>query len=338
MNGSSVSGNENLFILSFRDVLDPTRIQELDRLADNMIRIRGYDAEAVRVASDLRRPEFFLPVNEVVSDYCPTHRYSYIHKIEGRTPRPTWAGLMGRIIDELYVELFGEIARYASSTSLDKFYLSENLQQYASNAVARARDLIEKRKTQLRDPPNGEKTEVFLKGLAKILRYESELCCALLDHSISFKEDIRLGSEFVLLFPYNMKCKIATSDLGFSGSAEPDFIYSNRVVGDIKTGSWSNSFELTLAAYALAYENETRKKMNLGIIVNPVLTDKRTVPLYIHSGVRIIEDVFRQAVLLSRNRKLEMLMNNRQPPLPEQKDVCQPCGYYDYCWAGGLDA
>jgi CRISPR/Cas system-associated exonuclease Cas4 (RecB family) len=251
---------------------------------------------------------------------------------------PTWAGLKGRIIDELYVGLFEEIARYVTCTKLDQFYVVENLQQYAGKAVAGVRKEIEQRRPKLRDPPDDQETDGFLKELWKIFRYESQLCGALLDYKISSKKDIRLKSEFVLLFPFNLKCKIVASDLGFSGSAEPDFIYSSRVVGDIKTGSWRDSFELTLAAYALAYENETRRKMNLGIIVNPALTDSRTVPLHMGSEIRIIEDVVRKAVLVNRDRRLATIRDNVEPPLPEQKDICQPCGYYDDCWTGGSHA
>jgi CRISPR/Cas system-associated exonuclease Cas4 (RecB family) len=328
-----------VFILSFRDVLDPKKIEDLDRLADSKITVRGYNVEEVKPGSDLRRTEFFLPVNEIAGDYCPTHRYSYIHKVEKRTPKSTWAGLRGRIVDSTYTGMFEELGRYVSSADLKQLYVIESLSEYAKKAVDSARAEITCRKQDLMDPPTNQKIDKFLEELGKILRYESELCGTLLDYKISSKEDIRLKSEFVLLFPYNLKCKIRAPDLGFSGSAEPDFIYSNKVIGDVKTGPWRESFRLTLAAYALAYENETRKKMNLGIIVNPVLMDTRTVPLYTCSEIEIIEDVFRKAALANRDQKLTMIKSGSKPPLPERETVCAsgPCGYHDECWVAKVD-
>lgn len=326
-----------MFILSFRDALDPKKIEDLDRMADGQIRIRGYNVGKVKPSSDLSKKEFFLPVNEIVGDYCPTHRYSYIHKVESLSPKGTWAGLKGRIVDSIYAEMFEELTRYASSSHLKQLYVVENMNGYSKKAVDSARTEIAHRKDDLRNPPTDQEIDEFLKELSNMLRFESELCGTLFDYKVSSKEDIKLKSELVLLFPYNIKCKIAAADLGFSGSAEPDFIYSSKVIGDVKTGPWRNSFSLTLAAYALAYENETGKKMNLGVIINPIFTPTRTVPLHTRSEIQILDDVLRKAVLANRDQKLSMIKNKVKPPLPEQDVVCQPCGYYDQCWAADVD-
>jgi CRISPR/Cas system-associated exonuclease Cas4 (RecB family) len=322
-----------VFIVPFRDALDPKRIQDLDKLAEDQISIRGFNLEKVKPRSDLCNKKFFLPVNEIVGDYCPTHRYSYIRKIEKLKPKSTWVGLKGNIIDSICPEMFKELGRYASSSNLNNLYLIENLNQHTNQAVQDARTLIDQKKSQLKDPPSDAEIEEFLKELQKILRFENELSSALLDFKISLKEDIKLSAELLLLFPFNVKCKLSAPDLGFSGSAEPDFIYANRVMGDIKSGVWRESFPLTPTAYALAYENETGRKMNLGVIINPVMTQARTVPLHTHSEIYIIDNALRKAVLANRDQKLNMIRMNAKPPLPDQNTVCQPCGYYDECWA-----
>ena len=118
-------------------------------------------------------------------------------------------------------------------------------------------------------------------------------------------------------FPFIPKPKLIAPDLGFSEGAEPDFIYANRVICDVKTGQWRKSFFLTLAAYALAYENENKKPMNLGVVINPVLQSNRNVPLYRNLEIIIIDDRYRKIVKTLRDKKFELMKNAKDPSKPK---------------------
>lgn len=314
-------------------ITDPRRMNDLDKRAHSEITIRGYDLNKVSVPSELKDKNWFLPVNLIVGDYCPTGRYLYLKKIKNEIKlESTWEMYTGKIIDSLYQNLFERFRDYLNKTKIGELCVREELQKFSEESLSEITKDIEKDKENIINFPKKEEVDSFLNDIKKILRYEVQLCSSIIDFKISIKEDINLKSEAALLFPFNFKVKFLASDLGFSKGVEPDFILANKVVGEIKTGEWQEFFNLALAAYALAYENEHKQDMNLGVIVNPILKKNRTVPLYLNSQVIIIEDRYRKAVLFLRNKKLEMMKRGEDPNIPKDKKSCYSCGYFNYCW------
>jgi len=312
---------------------NPQRMESLDNLAENQIKIRGYHLYKVVVPPELKRREWFLPVNLIAGEYCPTRRYLYLKKFkENVKPKLTWEAFQGKVVDDLYKSLFNEFYKYTNSTELKKLYVKEELENFQAPFLDKVQKEIERNKSSMLSTPEQEEIEGFIFSLKKILRYETQLCSSIIDFKISMKRDINLKAEIALLFPFNFKVKINAPDLGFSEGVEPDFIFAEKVMGDIKTGEWREFFNLTIAAYALAYENEHRRNMNLGVIINPTFTENRTVPCYPHSSIEIIEDRYRKAVLTIRDEKLEMMKSGEDPNTPSDETLCYSCGYFSHCW------
>jgi len=323
-----------MFNLVLSDMsIEPKRIDSLDKQADSEITIRGYDLDKVMVPPELRRKEWFLPVNEIVSDYCPTDRYLYLTKIVKETAEPTWERFRGKVIDELYPDLFKALSSYVEQSNLATLQIREALEDFKKSRLENVQKSYKKEKKKLMNPPTEGEFKDFLNGVSKIVRYETQLCSAILDYKVSMKKDIRVKSEFALLFPFVSKPKLSAPELGFSEGQEPDFIYANRVVCDVKTGKWRDFFLLTLAAYALAFENENKKPMNLGVIINPVLDNNRNVPFYLNSEIVIIGDEYRKIVKTLRDKKLEFMKNAKDPCKPEDEKPCISCGFHNnFCW------
>ncbi|NVM55788.1 MAG: CRISPR-associated protein Cas4 [Candidatus Helarchaeota archaeon] len=321
-----------MFSIALKDLINPRKIDELDRQADSEIKLRGYDLKA-KVPSDLKTKEWYLPVNEIVSDFCPSERYFYLRKYRKEVPRQlTWTIFKGRVIDDLYEDLFKKFQKYVSSTHLKQLYIKENLEKYREGKLVLIRDEIEKQKDSMIRKPAAEEIENVLKNIDKLLRFECQICGTILDFKISMKKDINLKSEVALLFSFTFKPKIYSLDLGFTEGISPDFLYGQRTIGEIKTGVWKDMFNLSCAAYALAYENENQKNMNLMIVLNPSFDINRTVPLYPNLDAGIIHDRYRKAVITLRNRRIELIKKNKDPGLPDDRHSCVNCCYYNFCW------
>ncbi len=322
-----------MFALAFSDFADPRKIVGLDVQAEEEIAVRGYDVGKVGVGADLKSPKWFLPVNEIASSYCPTDRYSYLKKYRKIKWERTWDMLKGSIVDELYGSLFKEFQACTIKGKLKDLLLFPQMEKFKETKLHEVEETVSKCKPKLMKAPSDAQESAFLEHIKSLLCFEIRLCTSILDFRMSIKKDIHVKAEVALLFPFNLKVKILALDLGFSGGAEPDFIYNGRVIGDIKTGEWQEFFNLTLAAYALAYENENHRNLNLGIIINPTFDKNRSVPLFDNFGVSIVGDRHRKAVLTLRDKKLNLMKSKQDPGKPGSRDDCfNGCRYLEYCW------
>lgn len=323
-----------MFSLAFSDLMDPQKIDKLKQIAKDKITVRGYKIDQVAVDPALKNRSWFLPINEIVSDYCPSNRYSFLKKYMPQVKiQLTWESHKGRVIDNLYKDLYEKFCSYIDSANIRTIAIQEELRKYQVEVIDKIKSEIEKLKGKMISPPNSKEIGDFVRDLNKLLNLEIESCAAIMDHKISLKKDINLKSEIKVIFPFIFKTKINAIDLGFSEGLEPDFIYRLLVIGEIKCGEWREFFRLSCAAYALAYEFEHRSDLDLGVVLNPIFDENRTVPLYLNSEISIIDDRYRKTVLSLRDKKLALMKEKQDPGTPENKDKCPSgCGYLNYCW------
>jgi len=325
-----------MFSIVFADLLDPKKIDNLREVARKKITIRGYNYNynPVKLAPELSNNAWFLPINEIVSDYCPTNRYSYLRKYVPEVKiQLTWDSFKGRIIDNIYENLYKELVKCIAGAKLKNLFLRESLEKFKNIWIEKVKKDINKEKAKMTNAPNGKEIDIFINNIEKLLRFEIELCSAIVDYRISMKEDINLSTEIALLFPFIFRGKINALKLGFSSGLELDFIYTGKVMGEIKSGEWREFYKLSCAAYALAYEYENKRDLDLGIVLCPLFYNKRTVPLYYKSEIEILDDTYRKAVLLLRNKKISLMKERRDPGTPKNKEDCpKGCGYLNYCW------
>lgn len=323
-----------MFNLALQNLaIKPNQISNLNSVANKSIKVRGFDHKS-DVPVDLSNPKWFLSINQIVNDYCPTDRFMYLEKIKRTAQREkTWESLVGNIIDDLYAEMITGIISYLRNVELEKLNLFHEFSSYRAEKLSSIDKKIKQEKDSLLKKPNQTIITNFLKDINKIMIYEHQLAHTIVNYVISLKGvDINLKSEVDILFPYTIKPKINPVGIGFTRGQEPDFIFDNQIVGDVKTGEWRQSFLYTLAAYALAYEREKNKPLNLGIVVNPVFNKKRPVPLYTNFRVILIQDYFRNAVLIARDKKLLMIKTKSDPGVAKNESDCVNCGYYKHCW------
>lgn len=312
--------------------LTTDRVNQLDYDANNRIQIRGYHPR-YDIPADFKDSELFLPFNEIPIKYCPTDRYSYLHKYESSALRnPTWESFTGKILDETYDKFITKLLAYLRESKLSSVNVLKYFESINETFLEKQRQLIESKKDTLQTPPKAIDIEKFDKLLISVLRYETQLASSLIDYKISMHQDLELASTVMLLMPILVKPTYTVTMFGITNKAQPDFMFSNKIMIDVKSPPWSDQFYNTLAGYALAYEKAENKPMNLGVVLTPDLSDKRNVPFYFKSEIIPIEDMYRRAFLLRRENLLTLMKSKKDPGIPDDDTNCKTCTYYKHCF------
>ena len=316
--------------LIFDDITSSSRLRELEKQADDKIHVRGFNPTH-DVPIHLRNTEWLLPFNEIPIKYCPTDRYSHLRKYNPNIKRQqSWEMLKGKILDELYDAFIKELHKYLNTTKISSVNIISGLQNFSSKFLS---DSISKiHKSKFLNPPSIDDTNALEHLIEKTLRYEIGLASAFLDYRISVTKDLSLGSTPLVMFPFVSKPSYTVNSFGITDSAQPDFVYDNRIIIDIKSPPWNDDFLHTLGGYALVYEKANNTPMNLGMIITPEHHNQRNVPHLFKSEIILIEDIYRKGFLLRRDTLLEMMSKSIDPGLPKTDTKCRACGYYKHCW------
>jgi|APSaa5957512535_1039671.scaffolds.fasta_scaffold07575_8 CRISPR/Cas system-associated exonuclease Cas4 (RecB family) len=314
------------------DNLTSNRIHDLEKSADDKIHIRGYNPKH-DVPVDFRNSDWFVPFNHIPIKYCPTDRYSYLHKYDaGAKRQQTWASLSGKILDNAYDQFIKKLHEYLNSTTLKNADIMNDFQSYRSDFIKNATSLIETEKTNIINFPDGTTIKKFNMLLEQTLRYETQMASALLDYRISITKDMNIKSMPLILFPFVPKPSYTVSSFGITDSAQPDFLFNNKIIIDVKSPPWKEEYLNTLGGYALVYEKMNNQPMNLGMIVTPEFASNRKVPHFFNSEVILIEDRYRNAFLLRRQNLLEQMKSKKDPGKPDSDEKCKSCTYFNHCW------
>lgn len=299
----------------------------------NAIALRGYSPK-MWVAPELM--EVKLPVNAVAYNLCITGRDLYFERIAkpGGTGSPeTWERYTGRVIDSVY-KLSHEfcesyILRQAEIKSDLETYLMKNKNRIITAAKQEHSSVLNKINPQ----PNQSLVRSLEVTLRKIIRSEARIASSVIDYEIGRVEGATQQGIFDEYLAFNTKVVLRSPNMGFTGKVAPDFIYRHEVIGDIKTGGWQEFFIYTAVAYALAYEEHTRRDMDLGTIVFPQFPRNRSIPVYHHTTVVFLNDTMRRAFKAVRDRKLQIIYDKKDPGRPDSQDKCDPgCPFLTHCW------
>lgn len=314
------------------DNTSPEKIRQLNEYAYSTIQVRGNNPR-YHLPSDFANSQWFLPFNEIALKYCPTDRYSYLHKYEtSATRKETWESLKGKILDELYDIFIKKLHDYLHTTSLTCTDIQKDFQSFNEQFLATKHAVIESNKSNLLNPPKNADIENFEKFLKQILRYETQFASSLIDYKISMNTDLNLSSTVLLLFPFVRKPTFTVTNFGITQKAQPDFLYNNQIIMDVKSPPWEDQFYHTLGGYALAIEKANNTQINLGAIIMPEFSSRRNVPFYFRSEIVVIGDTYRKAFLLRRENLLELMKSQKDPGLPSDTTFCSTCPYYTHCF------
>lgn len=311
--------------------------QRLNRSVNVRPELRGYAMQAV--PPDPQRGT--LSVSDLASTLCTTHRDIYLAKvkrIKSKSKERPWEAEEGIIIHSLLQEIHRQARKILPSkgTELNTQSLLRRLRAFGKK---RKNELLARYKNEQRFA--GQQWNAIDRHLDNIIFFEALLICSLLNYKASGKTVLATGTdinpiqEFEQLFGFSaIEHRLSAPFLGLTEPVTPDFLYAHRAIGDIKTGAFhEDTFELTCVAYALAYEAETKRDIDFGIILHVGKSSKHPFPVYQGSRLYEINDLARTKFVFIRDQKLRVLEQQQiEPPVQPDEPRCKPCRFYSRCW------
>jgi len=307
------------------------------------IELRGYDKKTFltgEFARKIARNEVkSLSVSDIADFLCPTRRDLYIKKgknrPKGRKNKKTWGSVAGRVVENFLYNLI--IKRYRINDLESYFDVVKRLDRISKKFKSDHRQAFINL-DNLKSRPD-EKADWLL----NLLNYNGriELSLKLLNNILSKEKDEIEKGDIKIDKSNECELRPRKEEIGISSPVRPDFIIENKnAVGDIKSsiGGFKEFYLLTCAGYALAYENQTKKDINYGIIYFfPTRYSKYAKPvsfaqIYIFS----IDDNLRRWFKDIRNEAYAIIEKDSPPDFPEEKDHCSYCQFYDICKKQGL--
>ena len=312
------------------------------------IKIRGYSEKEAFLQGEFARAIKnkqlkSLSVSDIADTLCPTRRDLFYTKRTGvKSPdtKCTWGRVAGPLIElHLY-----DLLKYKDSHIDGKYSSIEDKTRGITKQVLSAKKMISglKKMNSLKSGEfDAEDPTWFAKCLGYNVRFE--LAHKFLNEKLKENKyhitaaDIK--SENTELHPDPLQ-------IGISKSVRPDFLIERlKAVGDIKSGIYGfcDSYLLTCAGYAMAYENEKGKgnEINFGIIYYFPTRLSTYVNTLSFPQVYIFEinDKVRQWFIDVRNRAYSLLLSDAAPdfpPIDDRKKHCNRCKHYDNCKKEGL--
>ncbi|MCV0400997.1 MAG: CRISPR-associated protein Cas4 [Nitrosopumilus sp.] len=311
--------------------LHAEKISELETYAKDKISIRGNHPK-YRVPADFANTEWFLPFNEIPIKYCPTDRYSFLNKYQSSIPKTqTWPMLKGNILDDMYEQFINNLISYLNSKELSTVNVLHDFEEFESQIMTKITEKIDNKKNDLLIKPEDNEIDDFKKLITSVIHFETQLGSALIDYKISMNDSLELKTMVTMLFPFVSKPTYTITSFGITNRVQPDFLFDNKIIIDVKSPPWIDDYYVALGGYALVYEKSNEREMNLGMIVTPEYNSTRKVPFYFNSEIVPIEDRYRREFLLRRDKLLELIKNNQDPGVPTDTQPCTSCAYFNHC-------
>ena len=318
-----------MFSVAFQEITE-RKTEHLKQDAEG-IKVRGFNpGSPVEVPADLKGKN--LPVHLLSNLYCPTDKYTYLYSIGKRPKIMTWLSFQGHAVENVYFHILREFKKQKFEKLAKKGVYDTTIaignkeitivEEDIKKSIAKGKFLIN---------PDREMINTFIDNLKRLVNYESLLASSLVEYRLSQKYEKSISTCIDFAFPFIIRPQFLHGyNLGFSEPVEADFIYNSKILGDIKTGEYRSFFQNTLAAYALAYENQNKTSMNFGTILNPDFSDDEVTINYEKARIVVIDDIMRKAFLVFRNDKLSKLKSGIVPNLAPI-EVCRNCRFYNEC-------
>lgn len=318
-------------MLQIVPTLSLINIRKEFRDAINNISLRGYfnktpitvPADFITVLKDgTLKP---LSVDSITNIFCPTKRDLYMSRVLNKGGKINWGRRTGQVVDD-FIKGFTEKFKNDSTIARIKRYqcFLQKSSKYIS-AFSRKKVWVDLSKFKSTPVNPDEDQNWLLRTLDYALRRELMILrvSKILSRSDSKKIDIQKMS-------LNPNSKI----LGISSPSTPDFVIPKiSVIGDIKTGiEFKHHFRLAVAGYALAYENQFKRDMNLGIVY--FFPTRQKDISFAHLHIFVIDDVLRNNFLQMRNEALATIMDSKKrQPAFASRDECRnlSCKFIDEC-------
>ena len=313
------------------------------------VSLRGYNPDTYLtgefVAKIVNKEINPLSVSDIADVLCPTRRDLYFKKGKNRPlrrkKRTTWGSVAGRLVEAYITEVFQQYSGVRSSWTYSK--IGKKLDALSENFV-KTNEKDFNKLNKLKSRPD-EKPD----WLMKLLTFggRAELGAILLHRILKGKDSNLMNAADLNVLSYPLKPD--PREIGISRNVKPDFIVEKyKVIGDVKSSvlGFKEHFLLTCAGYALAYENQQKKKkdenkdINFGIIYFFPTRYSEHAKSVSFGQVYIfpIDDGLREYFLTIRNKAYEIISKDKPPDFPKPKDRghCAYCQFYNICKSQGL--
>jgi CRISPR-associated protein Csa1 len=176
---------------------------------------------------------------------------------------------------------------------------------------------------------NPEELEQVRQNMLKLWRSEACQISAAVVSALSSAPRINADSLVAHAIPLTIEHRIDGSHVGLSRGLSIDAFQSLRpMIMEMKTGKEQEFHRLTLAGYALAFESAFERAVNFGMLAYIRFLDDRPVP-YVMRRVYPIDNGLRLQFLQMRDRKLEIVDQQRDPGLPRR--CPSACSFFEIC-------
>ena len=288
--------------------------------------LRGFsDSPATKPGADMQ-----LPLYMVASRYCPTARDVYLKYVKKAVSEATFPLVVGRFFHAVLAAVVPLAKKYIYSSGVNYdfdllTYLRESAERYIESIL----------KVSASDLTLIDNLDRVTKKLHQLWNFQSLQLAASVDIVLSKFQSIEADALVSKAIPIAVEQRLDGSRIGLSKHLSVDALQvPQTVIMDVKTGRPQDFHALTVTGYAMAYEAEFEKPVNLGIVIYPQFFNFKSVP-YVDKKPILITNELREKFLQERNEKAGIVISERDPGIADE--VIEPgacplsCGYYKIC-------
>lgn len=268
-----------------------------------------------------------LPIYAVAGNYCSSGRDIYLRFVKKLRPIPTASMIVGSMYHELLATLIEKSREYIYSHDLDaKFDIGKFLFFEGQKTIENLANNEDAEKGLKNGIITKKDLDEAQENLAKLWKYESTLVTASVDFHIA--KHLHMNKDTLARhgIPVFTEQKLDGRKLSLSSNLSVDALHlpGKTVVIDIKTGMKNSFHRLTTTGYAMVIESIERKPVDIGCIIYPSFSKKRSVPS-VEVDVHPVTDKLRKEFIEARNRKLEIVASGKDPLHEDGKEWCKGC-------------
>ncbi|MBI4896388.1 MAG: type I-A CRISPR-associated protein Cas4/Csa1 [Candidatus Aenigmarchaeota archaeon] len=277
-----------------------------------------------------------LPIYIVAGKYCVTGRDVWLKYVKKFVAEKSKALLTGSLYHEVLAQVVPAAKRYIYQNGVTAdFDLRGFLQE---TCMTTTDQLVEKKKFDVIDTLGPTDLLEMKANMRKLWNFQMGQICAAVDLVLSKHYEIDADSLVAKALPLSVEQRIDGSRIGLSSQLYVDAMnVPHTVIMDTKTGRQHEFHRLTITGYALAYESEYHKPVNLGIILYPKFVKHKSVP-YVIKKPFMINDELRREFLAERDRKAAIIQTKEDPGIVDEvyKDDLEircpvSCGFFKVC-------
>ncbi|MEO9295886.1 MAG: type I-A CRISPR-associated protein Cas4/Csa1 [Nitrososphaera sp.] len=268
-----------------------------------------------------------LGVYEVANHYCESGRDIFARRIDGVKGTPSKDMVRGlvyhyAVADEISIaksHMYREGP--LGSANLYEHLKAKADERYASYMLTYGEQFREAAFTE------ADIEEVRM-NLDKLWTYEATQMAASIKSILSKQPRIGIDALVHTAIPVIVEQKIDGNALGLSTHLSVDAFSFDSIVLDMKTGEEKEFHKLSTTGYALVYESIFEYPINVGCIVYVNFYRNSPVPI-IKRVPHLIDEPLRREFLESRDLKMKMIYDRRDPGLPRR--CYSKCQYLKHC-------